>query len=68
MRHMHSLVPKEVGANGAARLCHLRTGQAVEVLSTAEHMREAQTGIRCGRIGSRGVAVIERTKESWGVK
>lgn len=68
MRHMHSLVPEEVGANGAARLCHLRTGQAVDVLSTAAHMPEAQAGHRVGCVGARGVAVIERTKESWGVK
>ncbi len=62
------LVAKKIGANGKARICPMRYRPGMEVPGAASHMQEAQAGNRIGRIGSRGVAVITRTAQEWGVK
>ena len=64
---LHSLVTKEIRTHGKARICPLRYRPGMEVPGTAAHMPEAQASRRIGRIGSRGVAVIRRTAQEWGV-
>ena len=67
MSILHSLVTKEVRPHGKARICPMRYRPGMEVPRAAAHMPEAQAGNRIGRIGSRGVAVISRTAQEWGV-
>ena len=69
MRHLQTLVTQEIRPHGEAQLCPVRPWQALEVSPAATHMREAQDGIRRGRVGSRGVAgeILARTAKSWGV-
>jgi hypothetical protein len=64
---LHSLVTKEIRPHGKARICPMRYRPGMEVPGAAAHMPQAQTGNRIGRIGSRGVAVIRRTAQEWGV-
>ncbi len=66
--NLHSLVAKKIGANGKARFCNLRHRPCMEVPGAAAHMPEAQASRGICRIGSRGVAVISRTAQEWGVK
>lgn len=65
---LHPLVTKEIGANGKARICPMRYRPGMEVPGAAARMPEAQASRRIGRIGSRGMAVISRTAQEWGVK
>lgn len=67
MRNMPPLVAKKIGANGEARFCNLRHRPGMEVPASAAHMPEAQASRGICRIGSRGVAVITRTAQEWGV-
>jgi len=45
----------------------MRYRPGMEVPATAAHMQEAQASRGICRIGSRGVAVITRTAQEWGV-
>jgi len=64
---LHPLVTQEIRPHGKARICPMRYRPGMEVPGTAAHMQEAQASRGVGRIGSRGVAVIRRTAQEWGV-
>jgi hypothetical protein len=67
MRNMPPLVAKKIGANCEARFCNLRHRPCMEISGAAANMQEAQASRGICRIGSRGVAVIARTAQEWGV-
>lgn len=68
MRHLPALEPQGQRANVPPPHGAVQSRHAVDFLPSAAHMPEAQAGNRIGRIGSRGVAVISRTAQEWGVK
>lgn len=65
---LRSLVTKEIRPHSKVRFCNLRHRPGMEVPGAAAHMPEAQASRGICRIGSRGVAVISRTAQEWGVK
>lgn len=65
---LHPLVAKAIWRDCKAGACTLRSRPVMGIPATAAHMPEAQASHRVCRIGSRGVAVITRTAQEWGVK
>ena len=64
---LHSLVTQEIRPHSKVRICPMRYRPGMEVPGAAAHMPEAQASRGICRIGSRGVAVITRTAQEWGV-
>lgn len=62
------LVAQEIRPHSKVRICPMRYRPGMEVPGAAAHMPEAQASRGICRIGSRGVAVISRTAQEWGVK
>lgn len=69
MRHLRQLATQGIGRHVQAPHGSVQPGHAVDVLSTAAHLWEAQTGHPASseRKSNLACAVIRRTAKSWGV-
>ena len=66
---LRPLAAQGIRPHGKARPSPVQPGHALDVLSTAAHLRETQTGHSASgeRKSHLACAVIRRTAKSWGV-